>query len=382
MFGLLNYPGTLFVYLGMTLCSVQLARYAQRCKEAHKEQSAAIAVFFIIVILSLVCGCRGRYVGIDTDRYLFIFERGWIRSRAQREFVFYFLSFTVKDIFNSTQATLIFWAFITHGLIVLRIWDFNKDINEGFAMFLYCGLFYLMSFNAIRQWAAVAIVFYGTRYLFEKQKPIVFFVLMIISSFIHLSVVISLIYLIFFMIDRSNGGWRKIILIIFVPIVFFVVTYSGWTFDVVERYSGMLTNEDTQSFSFGLQMPAMLLSLLFIQLGVNVKFGRFNSNKDDNKYLCSDYQPLIIGKKYFNNLKTFELFNLGLQSLGYFIRYTARIRWCFLVFCPVLYGFIFHKSNIGKFTASKILVTIIIIYSFLSSSGSQLAPYYPFWFMP
>jgi len=158
----------------------------------EKRESKSV-VFSIVFILSLVAGLRAYSVGRDTISYVDIFsyaEKGQFEYIYGEEGFKYFCSFLTKICENPSFIFLVI-AILTNLLIVFRLYDFRHQASFTWMVGLYYVLFYFMTLNIIRQFLAVAIVFYASRYL-KNNKYLRFLVAIGIATLFHTSSLVGI----------------------------------------------------------------------------------------------------------------------------------------------------------------------------------------------
>jgi len=176
-------------------------------------------VLFFSLVLILFSGLRDG-IGWDYHHYyetiLFeittnITERGELLSILLVEFAREMSSPAVYFLLNSL---------IVIGLISITLIKYSKNPYLSIYIFACFPLFYLNSFSVVRFFSALAIVFFATRFLVNKN-PVKYLICIFLAGFMHLSAFIMLpVYLICTLkISRAIA----IILVCLTP----VIQYSG-----------------------------------------------------------------------------------------------------------------------------------------------------------
>lgn len=170
-----------------------------------------------LFIPAYVAGARGVSVGTDTEMYVHIYESALNYHWSD---IFY-AAITVEPsyfVISKMAAALggIFYLFFIYQLltlvpIYLTVVKFKKYVNVGIVFFIYFCLLYSLSFNLVRQMAAVSFLFYGASFLLEqggKSKYIKFLVCLIVGTLLHSSCLIGGIFIIvlyyFFYLKNSR----------------------------------------------------------------------------------------------------------------------------------------------------------------------------------
>ena len=161
-------------------------------------------LFMLVAVLTIMAGFRGVNCGVDTPLYYDNIVKDFPYSWQFREEGFRLIATYFMENFQNPQLVFIFCAFVTNLLILLRLWDFKDKANFGFMTLLYLLLYFSNSMNIMRQYVAVAIVFYGTRYL--NKNKLLFIPFVTVAFFIHRS---SLLALGYFVISLWSGFTNK-----------------------------------------------------------------------------------------------------------------------------------------------------------------------------
>lgn len=103
--------------------------------------------------------------------------------------------------------------FLTHFVIVIFIYkgleEYKKEISVSYGMLVFYFMFYGSSLNAMRQWIAIAIIFWGTHFLMKEQTRN-FFITVIIALLFHNSSVIGLVLYVIYIYMKQLGRKRII----------------------------------------------------------------------------------------------------------------------------------------------------------------------------
>lgn len=194
-------------------------------------------LFLCAFILSLFCGLRGVKTGVDTMNYYNFMS--YIRESGisfGSDIGFSVISYGMMGIFNNPYYPLLIFAFITNFLIVFRLWDFRKEASMMVMLLIYMTMYYPYTFNIVRQFLAISIVFWGTRYL-ERGEYIQYIVLNILASTIHTSSLLGFVFLLVaFECDRKRYkviGYLLVIMLIFIGGLVFnknIIKYEQYFF--------------------------------------------------------------------------------------------------------------------------------------------------------
>ena len=140
-----------------------------------------------IITLSLGAGLRNDNVGLDTYQYISAFKTNFSVIWLFKETGFREISRLLMNAFSgNVTCLLLLYATVTNALILYRLWDFRKDCSYSYMVFLYITLHYMNTLNIMRQYIAIAIVFFATRFL-EKRGYIKFCIAILLASVFHSS---------------------------------------------------------------------------------------------------------------------------------------------------------------------------------------------------
>lgn len=173
------------LYLICIILSLVLALLAEK---SHKK----VFVYVIAFILSLFCGLRGDSVGVDTENYItnltYIRERGILLGGS--DIGYSLLSYIMMGVFDNPHYALLIFAVITNSFIILRFWDFREHSSFTMMVLIFLIFHYPYTFNIVRQYLAVSIIFWGTRYL-EKGAYLKYLCFVAIAASMHSSAILG-----------------------------------------------------------------------------------------------------------------------------------------------------------------------------------------------
>lgn len=179
-----------------------------------------------VVALSLGAGLRNDNVGLDTYQYISAFKTNFSVIWLFKETGFREISRLLMNAFSgNTTCLLLLYAAVTNALILYRLWDFRKDCSYSYMAFLYITLHYMNTLNIMRQYIAIAIVFFATRFL-EKKGYIKFWLAVLLASVFHSSALLGLFFFFVYywkIAPNKQKKWMLFPLLIAIPIVFIVL---------------------------------------------------------------------------------------------------------------------------------------------------------------
>lgn len=323
-------------------------------------------IYIISAVLVFIAGCRGSQVGIDTENYIKIWNDVLYGRPTFIEPGFTFMIFVLQKITNNPVAMFITSSIIIYQLIILRLWDYRKLAYFPMMVTVLYMSHFMISMNILRQYCAVAIVFYFIKYLF-RGKYLLYICGVLLASTFHLS---SLIGFSLFALEifRWNDLTKchKMILgfgIIISPLVFvvalnFAINEFGNYFATVKSNFGFMT----------------LAKLMFILIAT---FSSKLPNKS-NGFLINTLSSNYVIKS------TISLTVIGffLISIGYFFAFMDRIGLLFSFYEIIFWGFLFKLTIWRNRILYFVAFLILIVFPFLSTilnNGQGTVPYVFCW---
>lgn len=357
----MNIYTSYFLYLLVLFLGSLLSKLAYETKKKK-------FIFFIIILLSFFAGLRGKTVGLDTKQYLHIFNLAVNNdptlSWYGMEKTFTSICAVILKIYNNPNFIFFILSLITNSLILLRMWDFCEIGNYSWMFLSYYVMFYGQTMNISRQFCAVAIIFFGTRYLF-KQDYFKYLFFVVIACLFHKSAIIGLtLYLFDIRKWKKLEKKNKIFILLGVMII---TVYGG---KIVVNLKEYLRYFEFSNIKLGLMLPLKIL--FWILMGYRLQNTVLRCKLDENvKY---EYYEEIIKTKYI------YLTGLLVSLLGYFFSYMERIALPFYIF-EIVFNGIITKMRTDKKTV-KVILFVMYVYFFIMDmfgNGQGIFPYYFFW---
>ena len=291
-------------------------------------------MWLIIFALVLIAGLRGQSVGIDTSSYLEKFEyisKGLLQYAYGLETSFKLICQAVLKLVPSGFFLLALLAFITHSLVIFRLWELRKVSNFSTMVACYYMAFFFMSMNAVRQFCAMAILFYATRFL-VKHRVIRFAAGVALASLFHQSAVIGVGLVAFDLLRWSELRDRYRLLLLGIAACSPVLLV--WVMRRMSFYEKYL---DVTSANIGLIVPMKILFFLFCVLFVFWFYGK-------NHHFPSWKELDFVEKNSAYLTCICYALGLCLMFASYFIPMMNRLGWYFSLFECVFMG-ILTKTN-------------------------------------
>ncbi len=217
---------------------------------AGSRSDRGIYVVFAVTVLASLAGLRETTVGTDTTYYYHMFENMALgyTDYFKTEPIYYLLAKICIVLFGTPQAVLFVTAALTNGLIVYRLWELRDQYSFSWTFCLYIALVYPQCFNVMRQWLALAIVFFALFYLLNgRMLRFVFFAL--VATLVHNSAIISFLYIPFLFLYRVRSmrcNYAVSLCFFGASILVVVLGFDALT----QRYRYFFTDRIQVAFSF------------------------------------------------------------------------------------------------------------------------------------
>ena len=340
-----------FIYFGLLIFCFLMAWWADKWNNKRY-------IFWIALALTLVSGLRKNTVGIDTRNYYNMFNSLTSISSAGKGWndpYFYKMVYLLMKIKHDPYFVILVISAISNFLMVYRLWDYRKFSSYKYAVMRYITLFYFFSFNCMRQFLAMAIVFWATKYL-EEQDYIKFSLYVIGSAFIHVA---SLTALAFIILDafkwnsldkKSKNIIRLSVLLLPVYIAISLNVSSG-------RQDQYLSSTSALSDYSSL----LLKVLLFIAVVITTL-------KDHNIF---DLTVLDKNENIRRNSLLFYLIGLLLTGLGYRFNHFERIGYFFYIYATSYLGIAANEKKY-KLIFRLVILFIVIRAFYLNCLGDSM----------
>lgn len=211
----------MLIWIGF-MSLIQRGHYREEYNELSGEYNWRLKpVFAFFVMLPIVWMAANRkWIG-DTYLYEVIFKNdmpssfslipGYIQA-VSKDKGFYFVSAVIKVLFNGNTVT--YWAIIALFQVAAIIYLYRRYSDD----FLLCVFFFVASadcvswmFNGIRQFVAVTIILFGTKW-YLKREWIKAVAIVLIASLFHQSALIMLPFI--FIAQGKALNWKTLLLIV------------------------------------------------------------------------------------------------------------------------------------------------------------------------
>lgn len=300
----------------------------------------------LIGLLVGVTGFRGYEVGIDTPHYVDIWDAVMWDLPVYQELGFQYLIRILQEVSTNPTTLFVTCSVIIYLPIIIRLWDFRRIASFPIMIAVLYMLFFMQSMNTMRQYCAISIVFFFTRYLFQKQY-LKYCLGVLLASSLHASSLLGFFFLGFEVLKWKSFSFRRKIFFAFfviVGLIFGVVAYRfaydryGHYFEEQEKSLGVLTI----LLFFAISCSYCMSKLWKKRVGIEP--AEINGNKFIIKVSFVSY---IVG--------------VFLQSLGYFFPFVSRISLLFVAFGIVFWGILFKLTVRKSLKVIYFLLMIILV---------------------
>ncbi len=314
------------------------------------------ALFFTAFILSVFCGLRGIGVGVDTIHYYNFLS--YIRGSGigfGSDIGFSVISYILMGIFKNPHTPLLIYSFITNYLIVYRLWDFKEKASFPVMILIYVIIHYPYTFNIVRQFLAISIVFWATRYI-ERDKYIKYIILNVIATTFHTSSLLCFGYL-FVKVGFETKKKKYRYLGIGLAIIFILVGLVLFT-NNVQKYEQYFIQTSTGFHAMTILKIFCTILIIF-----------FNKIYKNTKFSISEYREYVSMNK-----EIVIIYQLGLllAGLGMFFTFMNRIGFYFLIYEMPFWGQVVRavrNKDMYRILIGTILIYIIIAMLLFDTSG-------------
>lgn len=342
-----NKTRSYFIYFGLLLFCFLLASQAE--KRNNKKY-----VFWIALALSFISGFRKRTVGIDTSNYYWMFNAlsSFADANKYNDPYFYKLAYLLMKIKHDPYFPIMIFSFVSNFLVIYRLWDFRNYSSYKYAVLRHITLFYFFSFNCIRQFLAIAIVFWSTKYL-EKGEYRKYTIYVIAASFIHLASLTALSFLALEIfkwknLDDHSKNYVKLSFILLPAYIFISLFLSSDRYDTYLSTSASLDSYTSIIF----KVILFIVVVVFTLIDHNIFDAKEENEQENQRKLALIYY----------------LIGLLLTSLGYIYAHFERIGYFFYIYATVYLGIAANEKRYR--ILFRIIIMFIIIRAFYLNCSS------------
>lgn len=318
----------------------------------------------LILFLVVITGFRGYEVGIDTPNYIETWDKVMVGYPVFSEIGFQWLIMLLQKFTLNSTALFVTCSVIIFGFLIVRLWDFRQISSFTIMIAVLYMLVLMRSMNIIRQYCAIAIVFFSTRYLFQKSY-LKFLLGVGVATLFHTSSLLAISFLGFELLKWKQLSLRK-------KMCFVSLIIIGFCFSVVAY------NFVSSEYGNYFEQPEVDLGLLTIISFVFVVFS-FWASKLWRKKNGLDYYVVIEHRFLIKAFFVAYLFGIILQSLGYFFPFMDRVGLLFSLWGIAFWGTLFKLTiNYTLKLVYGFSLLLLIGWPFLSAiinNGYGTVPY-------
>lgn len=308
-----------FLFIPIVLC----------CAIAATKRDRFGWLLLLAILLAFVAGFRAESVGIDTKNYinkLILISNGSPEFAYGLEPGFKILAKYLLKVNSSPTFFFVIAALLTNILILRRLWDFRYIASIPCMVLCYYASFYGYTFNIMRQFLAISVIFYSSR-LLEKRKYIQFAIIVLLCTFfLHQSSIICIGYIAADLFMWKNlSKWQKNLIgmgLIIVPIAF-----SYFVSRLFAKYTGYF---ETTSSNIGFMILAkVLFFVVSVYVSRYILIPKLNPEQIDSNY--QEYRMRKATTIYYP-------IGLLLTVIGYFYPFMDRIGLYYMFFECIYFG--------------------------------------------
>lgn len=361
---------TYILYSSVLILCFSLANAAVRKDE--KDQKRIWEVYAVIGILSVMAGMRGKSVGMDTVTYWSAFlSKG---SNASFEKGFVEVTGFLMDIFHSPSFVLLCIGTVTNSIFLLGFWNLRKFIRFDFAVVCYYIMIYFLTYNGMRQFLAIAVVFYfGTRLFQYQVKAFAAYIVSCIAMMtMHQSAffalfLIPIIYLVAFLI-RNNVRFGDFLI---------VVLFSAFIIVFSPRIYARFSSRYQYTLSMG-QAKTGLMVIFRVGILILACISVWNELHDPDCNQEIEQSVALVKKRLLYCTLILDAFYQLICAAAYSFPMVVRAGWYFLPYEAVLYSYILKKKNNIRYFVPACMIMVALGYMLLNmyrKDGNGVIPY-------
>lgn len=328
-------------------------------------------VWVIVTALTLVAGLRAYSVGLDTDNYIEKFtyiQNGTFQYAYGLEESFKYFCYAILRIFPHYSALLTVLALISNALIIWRLWDFRKVASFGTMVACYYMGFYFMSLNTMRQFCAIAIILYASKYLM-KHQILRYIVGVLVASLFHQSALLGMSLLAFELLRWKQLSKKQKWFFAGIGVLSPVLIY--YVLQRVQRYESYFS---TSSADVGIMVPVKILFFLVSALFVFIIYKKERHFENWQEMTPMDKNHILLGSIGY-------AIGLFLIFASYFLPVLNRVGWYFTMYESVYLAMMVKtKHPIHKYVFGLCAV-VIVGYGFINAMTDNAQGMMPYLFV-
>lgn len=314
----------------------------------YKKKNNKAIYYFIILFFPIIMAAFRKDIGADYQSYVSIFKEyqniNFLEGMANSKEPFYtVLNYVADVLFGSNEWGIFLLSSSIMLLIILKTADYyRKDLSIAASLLIFYIVYYIESFNLVRQMLAVSCVVYSFRYLIERNF-FKYMVGIIIGSLFHNTALIAILFYLIPYRKYKKNSFTKMIFPIFILLLPLALNYLIHIFSKIPIFNYYFSEYDVVKINFGLgffmDIGTAVLPVLFFRKNIIAKNPR--------------YEILI----------NIILLSIPLKISSYFVAYVWRLVYystsAQIILVPII-------INLVRNDKEKKLFKIIIIIMYIS----------------
>lgn len=329
-------------------------------RRSRVKINLSLATILLILPILFVATIRWN-VGTDYSNYLSYFKHMgyinlWSELVLSREPLYLLLNYvTFKLFFGAEWSIFMIVGLMTYYLIIKTLVNFKNTSILFFGTFVFLMVFYIETYNLMRQMLALSIVFYSFIYLIDK-KPVKYFVLIILASAIHNSAIIALLFYLFNFLHNTKFIKKIYVFLIILSPLF--IDYILSFLKNIPLLSFYFEKFDLNFIGYGFGFIIELFPIIY----TIILFTFFSKQKN--------YIPLVY----------IALLSIPFRFVAYYQIYAMRMLWYSLVVQLLLVPLVIIdiKNKNLKIIVSLSYILIYVIYFIYMYVILNMGPAYPY----
>lgn len=269
-----------FVTFGLSSLCCALGEY---CSHRQNRRKAALFFTLAVIIVSVLAGVRDLEVGSDIWTYgEWAFNAAknnsnivsYISEQSDLEPLYNIFVWIIAQFATDSHWLYFFTGLVTYYFIMRGILNYEKQISVTLAWLVFLLLYYGDTLNAMRQFIAVAIAFWGLKLAFEgKYRK--YLAVTIIAALFHYTAILSfLILAVILFLKKMDTFLRRIFVVLLVAVSTIMYSQLLEMFIgiglVTEKYSRYYaTNLDLSLNPILIRLPFLIVIAIFYRTYCN-----------------------------------------------------------------------------------------------------------------
>lgn len=366
----------MLIYGSMFLIVCLLTKVAQVLFEKEKKNWGILVSIIIIIIPSIIAGVRDTSIGTDVEKYVgtdfyYATQSDSIIDycmNSKEEPLYSVINFIVSRFTTDVHWLLFVIQLIMTFLVYITLYRHREKIPMWIGMAVFFAFIYPRFLNLIRQGIATCIVIFSIEYV-EKKKFGKFSIAIIIATLFHrTAIAASLIYLIYYLLDKNNKISRRLLIITYISLGLSIFFYDdflrlllqfGVLPDKFEAYLSVYKKENID-----LSIFPTIYKTIWLLLGILTYQKIEKKDKNTKFYLHLLIVDLILVQ-----------FSVKIDNAERISFYYGFIGHLFLI-PQLLYGF--KNDKLNRNFAKALIISLLVFYfwwCFIHYPAGEIYPY-------